>query len=439
MAILTNRGALTAPATNDLVHIVDVSDTTDNVDGSSKKITMSNISKAIDLDNVSSGTTNKVYTATEQSKLSGIEDSADVTDATNVNSAGAVMEADYNANSILAATADDTPAVLTIAEQTLVGRITGGSIDALTATEVRTLLNVADGAVATVEGTAVLSTGETGGSKFLREDGDGTCSWQSPAGGGDMVLADVQSVTGLKTFDTTKLAMKGSSTGVTTIASANASGTDYTATLQAATGTIAYTSDITGTNSGTNTGDQTITLEGDVTGTGTGTFTATIANSAVTYAKMQNVSATDKVLGRTTAGAGVVEEISTTGSGSVVRATSPTLVTPILGTPTSGTLTNATGLPISGLVASTSTAIGVGSIELGHASDTTIARSGAGVVTIEGTAIMTIAGGTFTGATVAADHGTASTAQIINVAYGTGAAPTASTTPEGSLYITYTA
>lgn len=36
-----------------------------------------------------------------------------------------------------------------------------------------------------------------------------------------------------------------------------------------------------------------------------------------------------------------------TGSGSLVFATSPTLVTPILGIPTSGTLTNATGLPIS--------------------------------------------------------------------------------------------
>lgn len=35
-----------------------------------------------------------------------------------------------------------------------------------------------------------------------------------------------------------------------------------------------------------------------------------------------------------------------TGSGSLVFATSPTLVTPVLGTPTSGTLTNATGLPI---------------------------------------------------------------------------------------------
>jgi hypothetical protein len=36
-----------------------------------------------------------------------------------------------------------------------------------------------------------------------------------------------------------------------------------------------------------------------------------------------------------------------TGTGSLVFATSPTLVTPILGTPSSGTLTNCTGLPIS--------------------------------------------------------------------------------------------
>ena len=38
---------------------------------------------------------------------------------------------------------------------------------------------------------------------------------------------------------------------------------------------------------------------------------------------------------------------TSTGSGSNVLSTSPTLVTPILGTPTSATLTNATGLPIS--------------------------------------------------------------------------------------------
>ena len=61
-----------------------------------------------------------------------------------------------------------------------------------------------------------------------------------------------------------------------------------------------------------------------------------------------------------------------------------------LGTPSSGTLTNATGLPVSGITASTSTALGVGSIELGHATDTTIARSAAGVVTIEGVEVVTL-------------------------------------------------
>ena len=37
-----------------------------------------------------------------------------------------------------------------------------------------------------LEGTELVSTGETGGSKFLREDGDGTCSWQTVSGGGGM-------------------------------------------------------------------------------------------------------------------------------------------------------------------------------------------------------------------------------------------------------------
>jgi hypothetical protein len=32
------------------------------------------------------------------------------------------------------------------------------------------------------EGSAVLSTGETGGTKFLREDGDGTSSWAALPG-----------------------------------------------------------------------------------------------------------------------------------------------------------------------------------------------------------------------------------------------------------------
>lgn len=73
--------------------------------------------------------------------------------------------------------------------------------------------------------------------------------------------------------------------------------------------------------------------------------------------------------------------------------TSPVLTTPTLGTPGSGTLTNCTGLPVAGITASTSTALGVGSVELGHASDTTIARVSAGVASLEGSNLLTVASG----------------------------------------------
>jgi hypothetical protein len=41
-----------------------------------------------------------------------------------------------------------------------------------------------------LEGTELKSTGEAGGTKYLREDGDGTCSWQTAAGGIASVAAD---------------------------------------------------------------------------------------------------------------------------------------------------------------------------------------------------------------------------------------------------------
>jgi hypothetical protein len=50
---------------------------------------------------------------------------------------------------------------------------------------------------------------------------------------------------------------------------------------------------------------------GDITISG-GVTVLTVDNDAITYAKMQNVSATDKILGRSTAGAGDVEEITCT-------------------------------------------------------------------------------------------------------------------------------
>jgi hypothetical protein len=86
---------------------------------------------------------------------------------------------------------------------------------------------------------------------------------------------------------------------------------------------VAASGTVTGSNlSGSNFGDQTITLTGDVTGSGTGSFAATIANNAVTFAKVQQI-ATDKILGRDTSGTGVVEELNVgggvefTGSGGI--------------------------------------------------------------------------------------------------------------------------
>lgn len=55
-----------------------------------------------------------------------------------------------------------------------------------------------------------------------------------------------------------------------------------------------------GTSSGTNTGDQTITLTSDVTWSGTGSFATTIANNAVTLAKMADM-ATSSLIYRKTA------------------------------------------------------------------------------------------------------------------------------------------
>ena len=48
-----------------------------------------------------------------------------------------------------------------------------------------------------------------------------------------------------------------------------------------------------------------------------------------------------------------------------------------------------TGLNSSNITASTTNALGIGSIELGHADDTTIARSAAGIITVEGKQVRT--------------------------------------------------
>ena len=77
----------------------------------------------------------------------------------------------FDANTIIKADSDDTPAALTVAEQTLVGRITSGVITALTATQVRTLLNVDNGADATPTGVIFPFGGVAAPSGYLLCDG----------------------------------------------------------------------------------------------------------------------------------------------------------------------------------------------------------------------------------------------------------------------------
>lgn len=90
--------------------------------------------------------------------------------------------------------------------------------------------------------------------------------------------------------------------------------------------------------------------------------------------------------------------------------TSPTLTTPALGTPASGTLTNCTGLPLAGVVDSTSEALGVGTLEVGHATDTTIARVSAGVISVEGETVHTNSTSrTVTASTIELGHATDTT------------------------------
>jgi len=127
-----------------------------------------------------------------------------------------------------------------------------------------------------------------------------------------------------------------------------------------------------------------ITVAGDITQSGSD---FTIADDAVTYAKMQNVTATDKLLGRDTAGAGVVEELGDTAVKTML-ALENVSNTADAAKPVS--TAGQTALDLKAPLASpsfTGTVTTAGAIELGHASDTTLARDSAGVISVEGVEI----------------------------------------------------
>jgi hypothetical protein len=105
-------------------------------------------------------------------------------------------------------------------------------------------------------------------------------------------------------------------------------------------GAPAFSSITTGTNT---TATMTVGTGGSITTSGTGSITATAAPVTGISGLGTGVATFLATPSSANLAAAVTGE---TGTGAVVFATSPTLVTPALGTPASGVLTNATGLPL---------------------------------------------------------------------------------------------
>lgn len=275
-----------------------------------------------------------------------------------------------------------------VATATIKGRTTAGTGNAedLTATQATAILNAFVGDTGSGGTKGLVPAPTTGDSaKYLK--GDGT--WATVSGSGDVVGPASATDNAIARFDSTtgKLIQNSAATIADTTGDITAGKYNTVAISGSSTPTLA----VTGTTavSGTNTGDQT-SVSGNA-----GTATALQTARAIYGNNFDGTAALTQVIASTYGGTGngftKFTGPTTAEKTFTLPNSSETLLYSggALGTPSSGTLTNASGLPLTGLVSDTTTALGLGSINLGHASDTTIARVSAGVISVEGVNVVT--------------------------------------------------
>jgi hypothetical protein len=250
-----------------------------------------------------------------------------------------------------------------------------------------------------------LAAGTNG--QVLTSGGAGANPSWTGAGSGDMILANVQTVTGAKQFGTIggavgKFILAGSTSGSTIVNAAAVAGST-TITLPAATDTLV----------GKATTDVFTNKTFDVDGTGNVLSNVANANikaaAAIAVNKLAALTASEIVISDASGflvSAAVATYPSLTeltyvkGVTSAIQTQINTKVTSggALGTPSSGTGTNITGIPAANILAGSfgagayviSTSLQAATIELGHATDTTISRVSAGLIAVEGVTLVDV-------------------------------------------------